>query len=787
MVSVSFRSEPEILSHPGTPLRTHLEEVGKAAQGFALETPLNLPFPQKVLGEIARLIGLYHDIGKATPFFQNYLNEKNQERKALLKNQKETHHSLISAVAAYFAVQRALKQYPVPDEWQEFLPIAAFVSVRRHHGSLKRLLDDVALDGVDILQRQIQCLSDSYLSFLPHWNYVYSNLRALPGSWPLGKFKVVRWLQENRGALPYLIQNFLFSLLLDADKHVTALGQTLPRAQIEPDLVDRYRILKGFDRPVTLINQLRDDIYNEVIANPGTLSLENDKILSLTAPTGAGKTLTVLSLALKFRELVRAQIGYVPRIIYALPFLSIIDQNAEVFHNVFKQVRGQAPTSDLLLVHHHLSDILYTTKENEYETEESEILVEGWDSEVVVTTFVQFFHTLFSNRNRALRKFHKIAGSIVILDEIQSFPHKYWLLFRDVAIELAHYCNTRFILTTATQPSIFEKPKELLPRKEKFFRKLNRTDLHVNLTPAKTLPKLAMEVLESLRKSARDTLVVLNTIRAAKNLYETLKGHLNDLGFETYFLSSHIVPKERLRRIQKIKESKAHKVVISTQLVEAGVDLDFEWVIRDLGPMDAINQVAGRANRNFSKRKGRVDVVMLLDRNGRKFCSYIYDGLLISLTHEVIQRQEQIPEPVFLQLIDEYFHCAQSRLADDDSRKVLKDLRNLNYEQIGRFRLIEEQGEKVDIFVEVDEEAQEVWKRFCTIQESADCWKRRTAFKAVRGEFYPYVISVQALKALENLPPELCGFRYVPREQLDQWYDLETGFKVGSSQGAQIF
>ena len=178
---------------------------------------------------------------------------------------------------------------------------------------------------------------------------------------------------------------------------------------------------------------------------------------------------------------------------------------------------------------------------------------------------------------------------------------------------------------------------------------------------------------------------------------------------------------------------------------------------------------------------------MLLDQSGRKFCSYIYDALLISLTNEVIQRQEQISEPVFLQLIDEYFHRAQSCLADDDSHKVLKDLRNLNYEEIGRFRLIEEQSEKVDIFVEVDEEAQEVWKRFCTIQESVDRWKRRIAFKAARGEFYPYVISVQALKALENLPPKLCGLRYVPREQLDQWYDLETGFKVGSSQGAQIF
>lgn len=235
------------------------------------------------------------------------------------------------------------------------------------------------------------------------------------------------------------------------------------------------------------------------------------------------------------------------------------------------------------------------------------------------------------------------------------------------------------------------------------------------------------------------------------------------------------------------KESKEPKIVISTQLVEAGVDIDLGWVIRDLGPMDAISQVAGRANRNFRKRRGQVDLVMLIDENGRKFHSYIYDGLLISLTHEVIKGLEWIPEPVFLQRINEYFRRVQERLADDEFRKVLTDLRNLNYEQVREFRLIEEQVDKVDIFVEADEEAQEVWERFCAVQEIFDRWKRRMVFKAMRGEFYPYVISVQALKALENLPPEVCGFRYIPREQLDQWYDLETGFKVEDSGTTWIF
>lgn len=788
MMNASSHSESEIHSHPDISLRIHLEEAGKAAKKFALEKTLNLPFPQEAVGEIARLIGLYHDLGKSTPFFQEYLNEKNPERKALLKNRKETHHSLISAVAAYFAVQKGLSQHSIPDEWREFLPIAAFISVRHHHGSLVPFLDDVVLDDIDILQNQTQHLPVDYLSFLPHWDNVYSKLRALPASWPLGKFKLTRWLKEDRGVLPYLIQNYLFSLLLDADKHITVLGHTLPRTEVEPDLIDRYRVFKGFDQPTKLMDQLRDDIYNNAIASLSTLSLESDKILSLTAPTGAGKTLTVLSFALKMRELIKVQAGYAPHIIYALPFLSIIDQNAKVLEDVFKG-NSKHPSSDLLLVHHHLSDILYSTEETEYETKESEVLIEGWDSEVVLTTFVQLFHTIFSNRNRALRKFHKIAGSIVILDEIQSFPYKYWLLFRETARVLSHYFNTRFILTTATQPAIFEDPKELLPlpQKKEYFQKLNRTELHLNLTTPKNIPDFGAELLEVLKKEAKDTLVILNIIRAAKELYEILKVPLNYMGFETYYLSSHVVPKARLNRIQRIKESDTLKIVISTQLVEAGVDLDFDWVIRDLGPLDAINQVAGRANRNFSKQLGRIDLVSLVDGNGRKFNSYIYDGLFISITQEVINGSEKIPESNFLQLIDKYFYYLQDRLSDDESQEILKYLRNLNYEKVSRFRLIEEQTDKLDIFVESDEEAQEIWENFCRVQRITDRWEKRTAFKAMRGKFYPYVISVQTSKVLENLPPEVCGVRYIPRDQLEQWYDLETGFKLRGSKNALVF
>src|SRR5450830_506841 len=153
------------------------------------------------------------------------------------------------------------------------------------------------------------------------------------------------------------------------------------------------------------------DSFSKKGCTPGelkTLSLDNN-IYSLNVPTGTGKTLTALSFSLKLRDKIKTELNFMTKIIYSLPFLSIIDQNFKVFEDVFKNVQGYTPTTDILLKHHHLSDIFYETNGNvEYDTSESLLLIEGWNSEIIVTTFIQFFHSLISNKNRSLRKFHNI-------------------------------------------------------------------------------------------------------------------------------------------------------------------------------------------------------------------------------------------------------------------------------------------------------------------------------------------------------------------------------------------
>lgn len=765
----------KILSHPGKFLEDHLKKVGEMIYSNLQSLPLSLPFPKELFCEIGRIIGLYHDLGKATSFFQEYLNEQDQDRRTKLKNQKETNHSLLSATAAYFATELVLesKSDNLDSDFLEFLPIASFLAVRRHHTGLEPAFEDLRLEDGAVLQVQVKHLQTESLDFLPHKDHVFEKLQSIPDSWPLRKIKLLRWLKRNYSLLPHLVFYLLYSLLLDADKHEAVLGMCPDRRKLPTTLVEEYRLAKGFETPRNDIGRLRNKISAEVLAQLENSELINNHILSFTAPTGSGKTLVVLDFALKLRERLEEKGGFTPRIIYALPFLSIIDQNAKILEDIIRNV-GLKTSADLTLVHHHLSDYSYKTIEDEYGPDESEILIEGWDSEIVITTFAQLFHTLFSNRNRAIRKFNKIAGSIVILDEVQSFPHKYWLLFKEMAEHMAKYLNTYFVMVTATQPAIFEKTTELLSNNEHFFNAFDRYRVETKTGP-QNLTDFSQTILKRLRTNKRNTLIVLNTIKAAKAVYDTIGEELQSSGFETYFLSSHVVPKMRLQGIENIRNSPNLKVVISTQLVEAGVDIDLDWVVRDFGPLDSINQVAGRANRNQKSTRATVNVVCLKDDNGRTFYSYIYDPFLIDSTKKVLQEEVQILECEFLELSRIYFQEVKKRLSDDESKNILQAIFNLNYEEIGRFQLIEEH-EKVDIFVEIDEEASAVWQKFVELRDIEDFYKRKKAFHSLRANFFQYVISVSAKKAAENLPPEVAGMRFVSRSQIAEFYDAETGF-----------
>jgi CRISPR-associated endonuclease/helicase Cas3 len=390
----------------------------------------------------------------------------------------------------------------------------------------------------------------------------------------------------------------LFSILIDADRLDAANLDIRERYHLDPRLITNYinrvekESLQKFGDKINSILKLRSFILRSVLEKLPTVG--KNRIFSLTAPTGSGKTLTAFLFAIMLRHQIYQEAKRHARIIYVLPFLSIIDQNAKVIQESLELNYGSQ--TGMVITHHHLSRLQYydTDLEKEsYSSAESELLIEGWHSEVIITTFVQFLETVIGTSASYLRKLHNIPGSIVILDEVQSIDYKHWLLVHDCLKFLAEEFDTRIILMTATQPLIFTKEnKEILELVDsgycRFLRE--RVQLKLYLKNGICLDKFIDKINKLIDEfSDESVLIIMNTIQSA--VYVSEKTHGND--YEKFYLSSEVTPSERQERIKIISErleerQRQRTILISTQVVEAGVDFDFDLVVRDLAPIDSI-------------------------------------------------------------------------------------------------------------------------------------------------------------------------------------------------------
>ena len=818
--SYSFK----LKSHPDKRLVDHLRRVGQLSRKTVTDKSLNID-DKDLLTDAAYMIGVTHDLGKATKFFQEYIIETDEKKKRSLKAKDSTHHGLLSAFFTYAIIKEYLSQSERKGELADFLPIISFLAVKRHHGNLMNAMDEIS--EVDAETEKILKVAKEQIESMDKIDKTEIN-EILAELFPEGKInlkididntisyilqdackeigrkekRLIRHLNRKTDLYPYFITQFLYSVLLDADKTDAGLGgKDLDRLDLPADLVDLYRDRKGFTSDRNNINSLRNQIYEDAMVGIGDWNLDN-RILSLNVPTGTGKTLTSLSFALKLRDRLKNERNFTPRIIYALPFLSIIDQNYDVFEDVITQ-GGKLEDSRLLLKHHHLADVNYKMKDNdEYEADESLLLLEGWNAEVIVTTFWQYFHTLFSNRNKLLRKFNKLANSIIILDEVQAVPHQYWQLIHDATKMLCEKFNSYVIFVTATQPIIFDEAigeiKEITQKKEEYFRGLDRIELIPRIETALTLEEFKALLEKDLTDNPKkDFLIVLNTISSANDVYKFVKGLVLE-NTEKFYLSTNVIPKERLERIKTIKgpsgkgvpneSSRKRKVIVSTQLIEAGVDIDADRVYRDFAPMDSINQVAGRCNRNSAKAdKGTVSIFILKD-DRKEFYKYIYDPFLISKTLDILKPIEgSIRESAILELNNKYFKAVKRGMGDDKSKENLACLSQLSFQDLSKkFKLIEEDYPKVNVFVEIDETAAEIWKKYQELRMEKDLKERIRKKLAIRKDFSEYVISAPE-KYAHNLVAEDSDMGYISKDELPNYYDKETGFmRAGAGEGSMI-
>ncbi|WP_422572292.1 CRISPR-associated helicase Cas3' [Methanothrix sp.] len=817
--SYSFK----LKSHPDKRLVDHLRRVGQLSRKTVKDKSLNID-DKDLLTDAAYLIGVTHDLGKATKFFQEYIIETDEWKKRSLKAKDTTHHGLLSAFFAYAVIKEYLRQSEIKGGLADYLPIISFLTVKRHHGNLMNAMDEISeVDAekdkiLKVAREQIESMDKDKTELNEILELLLSeekiNLKIdidkildyilQDASREIGRKekRLVRHLNEKSDLYPYFITQFLYSALLDADKTDAGLnGKDLDRLDLPADLVDQYRDRKGFTSDRNNINSLRNQIYEDAMVGISDWNLDN-RILSLNVPTGTGKTLTSLSFALKLRDRLKKEKNFTPRIIYALPFLSIIDQNYAVFDDVVTQ-GGRLKDSRLLLKHHHLADVSYKTEDNdEYKADESLLLLEGWNAEIIVTTFWQYFYTLFSNKNKLLRKFNKLANSIIILDEVQAVPHQYWQLIHDATKMLCEKFNSYVVFVTATEPLIFDEAigeiKEIVQKKEEYFRGLDRIELIPRIETALTLEEFKVLLEKDITGNPeKDFLIVLNTISAANDVYNFVKG-LELVNTENFYLSTNVIPKERLERIRKIKEPsekreaneslRKRKVIVSTQLIEAGVDIDADMVYRDFAPMDSINQVAGRCNRNSAKAdKGTVSIFILKD-DRKEFYKYIYDPFLMSKTLDTLKNiNDPIKESDFLELNNKYFKAVKMGMGDEKSKENLACLAQLSFRDLSKkFKLIEEDYPKVNVFIELDETAVEIWKKYQDMRMEKDLKERIRKKLEIRKEFSEYVISAPE-KFAHSLIIEDSEFGYISNAELPNYYDMETGFmRAGAGVGSMI-
>lgn len=394
-----------------------------------------------------------------------------------------------------------------------------------------------------------------------------------------------------------------FSALCDADFLDTSAhfsGADVPAVRAEPDfaaLRDRYEQARKAllaERRRSPIDGVREEVYRACVraaaSEPG--------VFRLAAPTGSGKTISAGAFALH-----HAAANGLRRVVVAVPFLTITEQNAGVYRDLLER-----PGSEGVVLEHHSGADLDRPGRRW-----ARLAAENWDAPFVVTTTVRLFESLFDRRPAAMRRLHRLAGSVIVLDEVQSLPHQMLVPILDALRTLVRYFGATVVLASATQPDFWHlSPWRELPATEivadpaALVSRLRRVAFDWRLDPDLDLAGLAAEAAASMQ-----AMVVVNTTADARTVFEAWRGTVP--GGAAWHLSTRMCAAHRRRVLAEVRRRLAASepvLLVSTQLIEAGVDVDFPVVYRVIAPADSLLQAAGRANREGAlPGRGKVIIV----------------------------------------------------------------------------------------------------------------------------------------------------------------------------------
>jgi CRISPR-associated endonuclease/helicase Cas3 len=590
------------------------------------------------LGKLGELLGLLHDVGKCGERFQNYIrsaegliDQDSDDYVDSASQRGKIDHSTAGAQWIWRSIPKDSKGFDVICAQMMALVLAS------HHSGM---MDCVAPDGADIFSKRMEKPDEK-----THLGEVMAkipedllervrNLRSDPALFdPLKKMLRVLMENEKKREASFsehysksartrcffkigLLLRMLFSCLIDADRTDTANFEFRRSAVIRRRdhyvnwqtlacRLETHLLTFGSGTPI--------DAERKKISDKCERAALSDKgIFTLTVPTGGGKTLASLRFALRHA----LHHGDIDRIFYIIPYTTIIDQNAEAVRKILE--REDEKGDVVLECHSNMSP--------EHETWRGKILAETWNAPIVFTTSVQFLEALFAGGTRSARRMHQFARSVIIFDEIQTLPIRLVHMFCNALNFLADTCGTTVVLSTATQPMLGDVDEhlgsllrdgvreimsggQLAPEAlSEIFERFRRVDIvDMRRSQGFTYQEIAELVIDE-QKIYGSVLVVANTTKSAREIYQRVKSTFA----HTIHLSANMCPSHRKATLATIRARLSDSlpvVCVSTQVIEAGVDVDFGSGIRLLAGLDSIAQTAGRVNRHGLREKGRILII----------------------------------------------------------------------------------------------------------------------------------------------------------------------------------
>jgi len=586
----------------------HLLETKKLAESYGEKIGIK---------HITGLAGLLHDMGKYTEEFKDYILKAVNNPQSPPKR-GSVDHSTAGGRLLYERFHDQVKPF------ESILAEVVGNAIISHHSYLQDYLSPM-LESNFIKRVEEKELKNYEIAKHNFFHKVISEMDfdeyVHQASFELQDF-LKKFPSEGIENNIMFLTKYVFSALIDADRTNTRMFEENQSPEQEIDyvelfeqyykkLMDKIKAFKTDRNIANPINRLRREMSDQCEA----FAFQPSGIYTLSIPTGGGKTLASLRYALKHAIKYKKE-----RIIYVVPYTTIIEQNAEEVRKILQD--------DANILEHH-SNVIEDDEDDEYQEgiitiqQKLKLAKDNWDSPIIFTTMVQFLNTFYAYGSRNIRRLHNLSKSIIIFDEVQKLPVSCISLFNKAVNFLKNFCQSSVILCTATQPALdfvenklaINKNAEIIRNLDQVIDAFKRVEIIDRATGEKFDTKKLCEFVRTKMENIQNIMIVLNTKSVVKKLYEQLK---EETSIPVYHLSTSMCAAHRKEILDEIRRKldKGEKLIcVSTQLIEAGVDISFDCVIRSLAGLDSIAQAAGRCNRHGEKDIGYVYIIDHIEEN----------------------------------------------------------------------------------------------------------------------------------------------------------------------------